>query len=73
MVQEQCSHGGVEIRGFYTEEVRGGGGGGIPDGRGVGRRGGGRRGGGRGGGGGRIGFDVVTIDGKRAPLARVKR
>ena len=69
MVQEHCSHGGVEIRGFYTEEVRGGGrrgggGGGIPGGRGVGRRG---------GGGGRIGFDVVTIDGKRAPLARVKR
>ena len=50
---------GVIVRGFYTEEVRVAGGGG-----------GGARGRGR---GPRIGFDVVTLDGKRAPLARADR
>ena len=48
-------HGVVQC-GFYTEEVREGGGG-----EGRGRR------------GPRIGFDVVTMDGKRGPLARVGR
>ena len=48
-------HGVVQC-GFYTEEVREGGGG-----EGRGRR------------GPRIGFDVVTLDGKRGPLARVRR
>ncbi|KAH8380105.1 hypothetical protein KR009_009016, partial [Drosophila setifemur] len=41
------------LRGFYTEEVRGGGGGGAE-------------------GGQRIGFDVVTLAGKRGILARVQ-
>lgn len=37
---------GVELRGFYTEELREG--------------------------GQRIGFDVVTLDGNRGPLARIQ-
>ena len=43
---------GIDLHGFYTEEVRSS----------AGR-----------GGGPRIGFDVVTFDGKRGPLARVGR
>ena len=39
---------GVEMQGFYTEELR------SADGRGP-----------------RVGFDVVALDGQRAPLARV--
>ena len=39
---------GVEIQGFYTEEVRN-----SPKGS-------------------RVGFDVVTLNGQRGPLARVK-
>ncbi|XP_072031593.1 cancer-related nucleoside-triphosphatase homolog isoform X2 [Amphiura filiformis] len=42
---EQLKASGVEVHGFYTEEVRDG--------------------------GRRIGFDVVTMDGMRGPLARV--
>lgn len=37
---------GVEVRGFYTEEIRGA--------------------------GQRLGFDVVTLDGNRGPLARLQ-
>lgn len=37
---------GMEVRGFYTEELREG--------------------------GQRIGFDVVTLDGNRGPLARIQ-
>lgn len=37
---------GVEVRGFYTEEIREG--------------------------GQRLGFDVVTLDGNRGPLARLQ-
>lgn len=47
----------IVLRGFYTEEVREGG---REGGRGRGR-------------GPRVGFDVVTLDGKRGPLARVGR
>ena len=46
---------GVEVHGFYTEEVR--------DGNGSGK--GGQR------SGPRVGFDVVDIKGKRGQLARV--
>ena len=56
----------VSVCGFYTEEVRGGEGG--RGGRGRGGRGRGRR-----GRGGRVGFDVVTLDGQRGVLARVSR
>ena len=65
----------VLVRGFYTEEVREGGGG---RGRGKGREGGERVRGGRGirvreggGRGARVGFDVVTMEGERGVLARV--
>ena len=43
---EQLKASGVEVKGFYTEEVRDG--------------------------GRRVGFDVVTMDGMRGPLARVR-
>lgn len=45
---------GVEVSGFYTEEVRGGGTDRTRQGP-------------------RLGFDVVTLDGQRGPLARVER
>lgn len=47
LVQKACEalrSSGVEVEGFYTEEVREG--------------------------AGRVGFDVVTVGGARAPLAR---
>ena len=56
LVRKVCSllqqREGIEVHGFYTEEVRE------------------RTSGGR---GSRIGFDVVTLSGNRAPLARVGR
>ena len=56
LVRKVCSllqqREGIEVHGFYTEEVRE------------------RASGGR---GSRIGFDVVTLSGNRAPLARVGR
>lgn len=55
---------GVNLQGFYTEEVR------QQEG---GREGRGRGGVGRGRGGPRIGFDVVSLDGQRGILARVER
>ncbi len=58
---------GVNLQGFYTEEVRHHGGDGAGGGRG---RGGGAA---RGRGGPRIGFDVVSLDGQRGILARVER
>lgn len=47
-VYEALSDKGLQIRGFYTEEVR--------NSQKTGR----------------LGFDVVTLDGKRGPLARVR-
>ncbi|XP_001626430.2 cancer-related nucleoside-triphosphatase homolog isoform X1 [Nematostella vectensis] len=47
-VKQALASRGVPTQGFYTEEIRG------P------------------GGGARVGFDVVTLDGGRGPLARVK-
>ncbi|KAK7865235.1 hypothetical protein R5R35_012362 [Gryllus longicercus] len=46
-VCEELTKKGINVRGFYTEEVR------------------------KSNGGGRIGFDVVTLSGARAALARV--
>ena len=62
MLQER----GIELCGFYTEEVRAD--------RGASAGGRGQRSG-RGGGarGPRVGFDVVTLAGQRGPLARVGR
>ena len=40
---------GLQVRGFYTEEVR------------------------RSQKSGRVGFDIVTLDGKRGPLARLRK
>ncbi len=48
---------GVHVQGFYTQEIRGGGGGAKGE-RSCGPR---------------TGFDVVTFDGRSGPLARVER
>jgi nucleoside-triphosphatase len=60
---------GVRVQGFYTQEVRAD----PPRARGDAARGRDARGGEPRGRGPRIGFDVVTFDGKRGPLARVKK